>query len=124
MFTNSLFYLVAPTVAKSRSLIDARRSPIVAGVTPDGTGLQVVQVFHHTNIGLFFYLQLKSRKCNTSRTPVYFHSYSHCHWRPDKATYSITRNPEYEQGECRADYDWPEIQEDQLNRGGRILETG
>jgi hypothetical protein len=50
--------------------IDTSRSPMIAGVALDGTGWQVVHLFHHINISRFFHLPRESGKCNNSHTPI------------------------------------------------------
>jgi hypothetical protein len=76
-FTRLHFYWVAASVDTSRSPVGTGRSPVdtsssprVAGVALDGTGWRVVQLFHHTSIGVFLLFPLKSGECSTGRTLI------------------------------------------------------
>jgi hypothetical protein len=81
--THSLFDTSRSPIEATCSPISSVLSSIVVGVAPYVTGWQVVQLFHHVDIGGFLHLPLECRKRAPCCTPVIPRATTHM------ATYSI-----------------------------------
>ncbi len=69
--------------------------PILAGVTPDKLGWQVVQRFRHINTGRFFHFALECGRDDTIASIILHLEFLRPHWKPNRVRPQPTGNKKY-----------------------------